>query len=122
MEQTVQTVLEVMQNEGLIQVEVSARHVHLCERSIKGIVRADAKLTPKRDLSQIGQYLSEESQSDRTERKKRQDSSSRTAAEGDPGGASKVTVSHWASSAPGPTVGRYERFRSDYDRRTPRYA
>ena len=26
MEQTVQTVLEVMQNEGLIQVEVSARH------------------------------------------------------------------------------------------------
>ncbi len=60
MEQTVQTVLDVLQKEGLIQVEVSARHVHLNERSMEVLFGPDAKLTPKRDLSQIGQYLSEE--------------------------------------------------------------
>ena len=82
------TVLEVMQNEGLIQVEVSARHVHLCERSIKGIVQAGRRADAEaRSLTDWTVSFRGESQSDRTERKKRQDSSSRTAAEGDPGGA-----------------------------------
>ncbi len=99
MEQTVQTVLEVMQNEGLIQVEVSARHVHLCERSIKVLFGPDAKLTPKRDLSQIGQYLSEE-RVNLIGPKGRKDKIAvlgplrkETQVE-----LSKVTVSHWASA------------------------
>lgn len=41
-------------------VEVSARHVHLCKADVEKLFGAGAKLTYKRDLSQPGQFLSEE--------------------------------------------------------------
>lgn len=41
-------------------VEVSARHVHLCKADVETLFGAGAKLTYKRDLSQPGQFLSEE--------------------------------------------------------------
>ena len=53
MEQIIQAVLSAIPRAGLVEVEVSARHVHLTRG--KG-----AELTPKRPLSQPGQFLSEE--------------------------------------------------------------
>lgn len=41
-------------------VEVSARHVHLCKADVETLFGPEAKLTWKRDLSQPGQFLSEE--------------------------------------------------------------
>ncbi len=41
-------------------VEVSARHVHLCKEDVEQLFGPGAKLTYKRDLSQPGQFLSEE--------------------------------------------------------------
>lgn len=41
-------------------VEVSARHVHLCKEDVEKLFGSGAKLTYKRDLSQPGQFLSEE--------------------------------------------------------------
>lgn len=41
-------------------VEVSAKHVHLTEEAIEQLFGTGAKLTPKRPLSQPGQFLSEE--------------------------------------------------------------
>ena len=43
-----------------IPVEISARHVHLTEAAIEKLFGRGYKLTRKRDLSQPGQYLSEE--------------------------------------------------------------
>lgn len=56
----VDKVIEALQREGVIQVEVSARHVHLCEESVGILFGEGAALTPKRPLSQKGQYLAEE--------------------------------------------------------------
>lgn len=41
-------------------VEVSSKHVHLTEEAIEKLFGPGEKLTPKRPLSQPGQYLSEE--------------------------------------------------------------
>lgn len=41
-------------------VETSARHVHLSEEHIKILFGENASLTPKKDLSQPGQYACEE--------------------------------------------------------------
>jgi putative phosphotransacetylase len=41
-------------------VEVSARHVHLCKADVEKLFGPGARLTFKRDLSQPGQFLSEE--------------------------------------------------------------
>lgn len=43
-----------------IPIEISARHVHLDRESLDILFGKDYKLTKKRDLSQSGQYLSEE--------------------------------------------------------------
>ncbi len=43
-----------------IPVEVSARHVHLTKADIETLFGKGYKLTPKKDLSQPGQYLCEE--------------------------------------------------------------
>lgn len=43
-----------------VPVEVSARHVHLTEEAVKALFGRDAELTPKRPLSQPGQFLSEQ--------------------------------------------------------------
>lgn len=41
-------------------VEVSARHLHLSQADLETLFGPDAKLTPKKDLSQPGQYACEE--------------------------------------------------------------
>ena len=44
----------------IIKVEISARHVHLSQSDLEILFGSNYSLTPKRDLSQPGQYLSEE--------------------------------------------------------------
>ncbi|MDP4153089.1 MAG: phosphate propanoyltransferase [Bacillota bacterium] len=46
--------------ENKILVEISARHVHLSERDLETLFGAGHKLTPKKYLSQPGQFASEE--------------------------------------------------------------
>lgn len=60
MENIVKAVLDSIPKAGLVEVEVSARHVHLSEKDLEILFGDKAKLTPKRDLSQIGQFLAEE--------------------------------------------------------------
>lgn len=43
-----------------ILVEVSARHIHLCERDLETLFGAGHSLTKKKDLSQPGEFASEE--------------------------------------------------------------
>ena len=45
---------------GSVPAEVSARHVHLDRQSAEQLFGKDFRLTPKRPLSQPGQFLSEE--------------------------------------------------------------
>ena len=45
---------------GVVPAEVSARHVHLDKAALEQLFGRDYKLTPKRSLSQPGQFLSEE--------------------------------------------------------------
>lgn len=47
-------------SEKKILVEMSARHVHVTQADLEKLFGKGASLTPKRDLSQPGQYLSEE--------------------------------------------------------------
>ncbi|MDO4219312.1 MAG: phosphate propanoyltransferase [Synergistaceae bacterium] len=56
----VKKVIESLEGAGFVQVEVSARHVHLSQRDLEILFGKGATLTPKRPLSQPGQYLSEE--------------------------------------------------------------
>ena len=43
-----------------IKVEVSARHIHLTQENIEKLFGAGHQLTPKKELSQPGQFASEE--------------------------------------------------------------
>ena len=56
----VDAVLDALLKSGVVIVEVSARHVHLSQTDLEKLFGAGASLTPKRELSQPGQYLSEE--------------------------------------------------------------
>lgn len=49
-----------MTKAGLVEVEVSARHVHLTEEDLEVLFGKGAMLHEKRPLSQKGQFLSEE--------------------------------------------------------------
>ena len=60
MEHIIKAVAEAVEKAGLVEVEVSARHVHLSRTDLEILFGKGASLTPKRDLSQPGQYLSEE--------------------------------------------------------------
>lgn len=60
MEQLVEKVVDAITKAGLVEVEVSARHVHLSEKDLEFLFGKGAKLHPKRPLSQPGQFLSEE--------------------------------------------------------------
>lgn len=60
MEQIIQAVLSVIPRAGLVEVEVSARHVHLTREHLEVLFGKGTELTPKRPLSQPGQFLSEE--------------------------------------------------------------
>ena len=56
----VDAVLEALLKSRIIVVEVSARHVHLSQDALETLFGKGAALTPKRGLSQPGQYLCEE--------------------------------------------------------------
>lgn len=56
----VDAVLDALLRSGVVIVEVSARHVHLSQGDLEKLFGPGASLTPKRELSQPGQYLSEE--------------------------------------------------------------
>jgi putative phosphotransacetylase len=60
MDNIVDVILQKLLEAGIIVVEVSARHVHLSAKDLETLFGAGAELTPKRELSQPGQYLSEE--------------------------------------------------------------
>lgn len=47
-------------NENKVLVEVSARHVHVSKEDLEILFGKGHELTPKKDLSQPGQYASEE--------------------------------------------------------------
>jgi acetate kinase len=49
-----------VRRKGAIPIAVSAHHLHLCERTFKRLFGADAALTKHKDLSQPGQYASEQ--------------------------------------------------------------
>ena len=59
-ENVVEAVVDEIRTAGLVQIEVSARHVHLDKESVEALFGVGHKLTPKRELSQPGQYLEEE--------------------------------------------------------------
>ncbi len=60
MEKIVSAVLDAVHKAGLVEVEVSARHVHLTQADVEVLFGTGAELIPKRPLSQPGQYLSEQ--------------------------------------------------------------
>lgn len=53
-------VVDQLINNKFVNVEISARHVHLCQSDVDKLFGSGYKLTPKRPLSQPGQYLCEE--------------------------------------------------------------
>ena len=59
-EKVVDAVVDEIRTAGLVQIEVSARHVHLDKASVELLFGKGHTLTPKRELSQPGQYLEEE--------------------------------------------------------------
>ena len=58
-DQVVNAVVDTISKE-YVQIEVSARHVHLSQGDLEKLFGAGATLTPKRELSQPGQFLSEQ--------------------------------------------------------------
>lgn len=60
MDKIVEEIIENINKAGLVQVEISARHVHLSKEDLRILFGAGAKLTPKRELSQPNQFLCEE--------------------------------------------------------------
>lgn len=60
MRQIVQAVSDALLRAGIVQAEISARHAHLCAADIETLFGSGASLVPKRDLSQPGQYLSQQ--------------------------------------------------------------
>lgn len=60
MEQIVSAVMNAIHNAGMVEIEVSARHVHLTQEHVEVLFGPGAELIPVRPLSQPGQYLSEQ--------------------------------------------------------------
>jgi len=60
MEKIVGQIIDSVLNSGLVEVEVSARHVHLSKEDVEKLFGPGAELHFKRPLSQPGQFLSEE--------------------------------------------------------------
>lgn len=60
MEHIVEEVIKNLLKAGLVQVEVSARHVHLSKEDLEILFGSGVQLTPLRDLSQPGQFLAKE--------------------------------------------------------------
>lgn len=59
-EKIIDAVMEAVTRAGLVEVEVSARHVHLSREDFETLFGEGAEMHPKRPLSQPGQFLSEE--------------------------------------------------------------
>ena len=60
MEEIVRQVMAAVEKSGLVEIEVSARHVHLTQSDFEILFGKGKTMTPKRDLSQPGQYLAAE--------------------------------------------------------------
>ncbi len=60
MENIINSVMEALRRSGFVEVEVSARHVHLTQEHVEILFGKGSTLTPKRPLSQPGQFLCEE--------------------------------------------------------------
>lgn len=60
MQEIVRAVMDAVHKAGLVEVEVSARHVHLTQADVEVLFGPGAALAPKRPLSQPGQFLSEQ--------------------------------------------------------------
>lgn len=60
MNRIIDEVVDSIIRSGLVEVEVSARHVHLNQEQVEILFGKGAQLHPKRPLSQPGQFLSEE--------------------------------------------------------------
>lgn len=60
MEEIVSAVMNAIHNAGMVEVEVSARHVHLTQEHVEVLFGPGSELIPARPLSQPGQYLSEQ--------------------------------------------------------------
>ncbi len=52
--------MDVQNEKKLIPIEASAKHAHLCKEDVEKLFGQGYKLTPKRELSQPGEFLSEE--------------------------------------------------------------
>lgn len=53
-------VVDAVHMAGFVEIEVSAKHVHLTQEDVEVLFGKGAKLEPKRPLSQPGQFLSEQ--------------------------------------------------------------
>ena len=51
-------VVDAIHMAGFVEIEVSAKHVHLTQEDVEVLFGKGAKLEPKRPLSQTGQFLS----------------------------------------------------------------
>lgn len=60
MNEIVDRVVQAIESAGMIQVEVSGKHVHLSQVDLEKLFGPGTVLTPKRQLSQPGQFLSEQ--------------------------------------------------------------
>lgn len=60
MQDIASTVMQALDRAGFVQVEISAKHVHLSVADMEKLFGAGATMTPKRALSQPGQFLSEQ--------------------------------------------------------------
>lgn len=59
-DQLVSAIGDALLRQGLVPVEVSARHVHLSRSDLETLFGPGAELTPVRELSQPGQFLSQQ--------------------------------------------------------------
>lgn len=60
MKQLLDQIAGAIARAGLVEVEVSARHVHLTQEDVHKLYGSGASLTPKRALSQPGEFLAEQ--------------------------------------------------------------
>ena len=60
MEEIVSAVMNAIHNAGLVEIEVSARHVHLTQADVEVLFGQGAELKPVRPLSQPQQFVSEQ--------------------------------------------------------------
>ena len=88
MEEIVRQVMAAVEKSGLVEIEVSARHVHLTQSDFVILFGKGKTMTPKRDLSPAGTVSGcGESGYHRTEEKDDECSSIRPGPQGHTGGA-----------------------------------